>query len=212
VDFLEAHKQESHHQLQQLIGATLGRLHLIVRGYDGWVDQAAPYPIDWKAAFFQSLDHKLRAAQQLNSYLTQHTAPIERFIARHERIWSTPTEFVFSEFTGFQGMATCLDDRWRLTGIIDIEDHRFVDQRYVLAGHELFMTFGGGVLPPAFWDGYTEHKSVDPSYEATKAIFKLYYVLAWLPVCYSAAWRGDPSQRAGVIRYFEHFIDGLCKE
>ncbi len=208
--FLEAHKHDAPSALHYLVGQTLGQLHRITRHYDGWIDQPQPYAISWTDAFFASWESKLQAAQQLSVALTDYDRVIRRFLERQQQIWQPPAHFVLSEFTGFQGMARPVSDQWQLTGLIDLEDHRFVDPRYVLGGHELALTLGGGSLPKVFWTGYTEQTILDPSYTAVKDIIQLYYLLSWFPVIFSPNWQGEPSQQQGVIQYFEHTICQRC--
>src|SRR5262245_57815576 len=142
--FLEAHKHDAPPALHYLVGQALGQLHRTTRLYDGWVDQLQPCAMSWTDAFFASWDSKLRAAQHLSVALTDYDQVIRRFLERQKQTWQPPAHFVLSEFTGFQGMVRPIGDQWQLTGLIDIEDHRFVDPRYVLAGHELALTLGGG--------------------------------------------------------------------
>jgi len=208
--FLESHKHDAPPDLHYLVGHTLGHLHRTTRPYDGWIDQSRPYDLPWTDAFFTSCDSKLATAQQVSGALVEHDTVIRRFLLRQRQAWHPPQRYVLSEFTGFQGMAAFVNNQWHLTGLIDIEDHRFVDPRYVLAGHELALTLGGGVLPDTFWIGYTEQTTLDPSYANVKAVIQLYYLLSWLPVIASSAWRGEPAQQSGVIRYFEQTIYERC--
>jgi hypothetical protein len=45
-----------------------------------------------------------------------------------------------------------------------------------LAGYELGAT---GPVLPAFTEGYCTFKTIDPSHETVRDLFKLYYLLDW---------------------------------
>ena len=85
---------------------------------------------------------------------------------------------MFSHTDGFQGVLKNAGG-WTLLGVIDIEDHQFTDQRFVLAGFELSRLFYGLPIDPAFWDAYAGLKPIDPSYAAFKPLFQTYYLLVW---------------------------------
>jgi hypothetical protein len=85
---------------------------------------------------------------------------------------------------------------WTFTGIVDIEDHYFVDQRFALAGYELFLHYGGRTVPAAFWAGYRQFKPVAVAYTSLRELFFLYYLLSWLPGCLAATRTGRGSRRS----------------
>jgi fructosamine-3-kinase len=162
------------------VGAALGRMHAITRGYQGWVDMPAPYPANWAAAFAQSFRGRLaETAPLLPSGLKGAIA------ARAEGLLANlnaPDEFVFSHTDGFQGVMARREDAWTLRGVIDIEDHQFTDQRFVLAGFELGHGVGGREVPSDFWRAYATIRAIDPSYSTFKPLFQFYYLLVWTRV------------------------------
>jgi hypothetical protein len=50
-----------------------------------------------------------------------------------------------------------------MQGTLRIEDHHFVDPRFVLAGYELDLHYEGREVPVAFWEGYGRFKPVPAS-------------------------------------------------
>jgi hypothetical protein len=192
-------------ELHALTGAMLARMHAITRPYDGWVDQMQPYQLPWRDAFFQSLHNQLSAASQVSTAIRQQQAAICAFIDQQATTWVAPTEFVLSHVDGLQAMAAYQDGQWHFTGFVDLEDHCFVDQRFVLAGHELIMRVGRRELPSAFWDAYQAIKAVPASYHATRPLFQLYYLLSWLTVFYQAVQR-DPGSMHATIATHEQLI------
>jgi fructosamine-3-kinase len=162
------------------VGAALGRMHAIKRAYQGWVDMPAPYPERWTAAFARSFRSRLAETAPLLA------SGLERIVSiRAEGLLvelTEPCDFVFSHTDGFQGVMASSGQAWILRGVIDIEDHQFTDQRFVLAGFELGHAAGGREVLPDFWRAYEAVRSVDPSYETFKPLFQLYYLLVWTRV------------------------------
>jgi fructosamine-3-kinase len=159
------------------VGAALSRMHTITRAYQGWVDMPAPYPAPWTAAFAQSFRARLaETAPLLSTDLRDAVATrAEGLIAD----LTEPGEFVFSHTDGFQGVMVRREGAWTLRGVIDIEDHQFTDQRFVLAGFELGHAFNGREVAPDFWRAYTAARPVDPSYAKFRPLFQLYNLLVW---------------------------------
>jgi len=194
-------------ELHQVCGEAFGRLHNITRFYDGRINQLKPYDLDWKNAFFKSLKNKTEKLAVLkNKFLSKHLFQIRLLISAKEKIWNLPSEYVLSDIDGLQGMAKYKKGQWLFTGHIDLEDYRFTDQRFVLAGYEIANEFEGLKIPSTFWSGYKKFKSVDPSYEGTKDLFKLYYLFSWFPMVYKANWRGKPEEKEATIKKFERAI------
>lgn len=192
-------------QLHKLTGTLFGKLHTYTRAYDGWVAQFKPYSLSWDDAYFQSLRSQLTIACQHSSVIQGIRAEIDTFIDNHATTWTTPNEFVFSHIDGLQALAIYADDQWQITGLVDIEDHCFADQRFVLAGHDLILRVGGRELPSAFWQAYQAVKPVPDDYARIRPLFQLYYLLAWLPGFYRAA-QTDPTEMHTVIETHEQLI------
>jgi len=204
-EFLAYDEHEGMELLHEVAGQVLGKLHQITRAYDGLSGQTSPYPLDWKTAFFASLENRLREVGRRNAVIKQHAGRIERFVAQKEPRLTSPSEFVFSHNDGLQGMAKYAGGCWTFTGIVDIEDHYFVDQRFALAGHELSLYYAGRAVPASFWAGYQQFKPVPESYTSLRELFFLYYLLSWLPGCYES-WKGRPESQSSTIQHFEHLI------
>lgn len=168
--------------LHLAIGSTFGNLHNITRDYQGWVSMDSPYETSWGEAFFSALQSQIDQIEE-NSYLPADTiAKLRSFVESRKDTWIEPSEFVLSHLDGFQGIAAKQSDDWSVDSIVDIEDHQFTDQRFVLCGHELAMETEGKKLPDSFWEGYRYRKEVDPTFEQHKSLFKLYYLSVWLCV------------------------------
>ncbi|MGH2352234.1 MAG: hypothetical protein ACRDJN_11550, partial [Chloroflexota bacterium] len=174
--------------------------------------RTAPYHLSWTEAFFQSLEYRLqRALATGNAAVCGSEGQLRAFAEAHQRRWVPPREYVLSHFDGLQGMAKHDGRRWVFTGHVDLEDVSFTDARFPLAGYEL------GVegrerrrrVPTTFWDGYHAHKAADPSYEAVRDVFKLYYLLEWFPMAYDPRWSDGPADMARSIRRFESAIVDL---
>lgn len=164
------------------VGETLGKLHRSTREYQGWISMKTPYQQSWGAAFFASLENQIRELESHNFMNNEEVSRLREFTLKYQTEWTEPNEFVLSHLDGFQGIATKHTTGWSIDGIIDIEDHQFTDQRFVLCGHELAMETEGHSLPASFWEAYSSAKALDPTFQQLKPIFKLYYLLAWLCV------------------------------
>lgn len=210
-EFVAYQEHERMEQLHELAGEALGRLHSMTRAYDGLCAQSAPYTLGWKAAFYASLQNMLKRASDRNAAIQRNAQDIERFVSRQESLWTDPAEFVFSHIDGLQGMARYTDNGWTLTGLVDIEDHRFVDPRFSLAGYELSLHYEGKKVPATFWQGYARYKQVPASYPSLRNLFFLYSLLGWLSGCYDD-WRGPPERREPTLRHFEALILATVRE
>lgn len=207
--FLSTGTHDEMDALHRLVGETMGRLHQITRAYDGWAAQPEPYLTEWHTGFFDSYRLVIERACEVNEVMQANQARLVAFLRTHQANWTPPNEFVFSHVDGFQGMVHYSEGKWQLSGIIDIEDHSFTDARFVLAGHELALSFEPRDAPDAFWAGYRQFKSVPASYRELRNFFQLYYLLDWLPGCYTN-WRGKAEEQMSTIRYFEETISKRC--
>lgn len=202
--------QDNIDPLHEIAGQEFGKLHQITRNYDGWVYQNAPYPLDWKTVFFKSLKENLLHTTELNQNINKMENNINNFIESKNNIFQNPQEFVLSHIDGFQGMAKQTDDQWKFTGIIDIEDHKFCDQRMVLAGYELSLLWENRIVPKQFWDSYKQFKEIDPDYETLKSFYMLYYLLSWISIPYEDTEKVSENEKEKVIKRFEELIPTVC--
>lgn len=208
-EFLAWNEHPQMDALHEVVGCALGQLHQITRTYDGWASQAQPYDTSWTEAFFAALAHVLDQACSLNEVILENRSTVRETIAQHHKMWNAPNEYVFSHVDGFQGMAHFDGNIWGLTGVVDIEDHSFTDQRFVLAGHELAFHFELRQTPESFWRGYDQFVPVPDSYLSTRNLFQLFYLLDWLQICYDG--RGHPIQkRDDLIHHFQTLILERC--
>jgi fructosamine-3-kinase len=162
------------------VGAVLGEMHAITRAYQGWVDMPTPYPARWTVAFAQSFRSRLAEAAPLMA-----SGLHDAIAARAEGLLADLTEageFVFSHTDGFQGVMARGEGAWTLRGVIDIEDHQFTDQRFVLAGFELGHAVNSRAVPPEFWRAYEAIRPLDSSYSTFRPLFQLYDLLVWTRV------------------------------
>jgi hypothetical protein len=176
---LKATPAEKQGPLQACLGREMGAIHRITRAYDSWIDLAAPHPLGWRDAFFLALDETFDAGRDHPLIAPRHAALAET-IARLKSMWSDPNEFVLAHGDGIQGMVVETPEGWRLTGIFDIEDYYFSDQRFVFSVLELEFEIDGIALLPGFWAAYKTHKAIDPTYAQVRPLFQLYVLLDWI--------------------------------
>ncbi len=176
---LNSTPEEQQSTLQEFLGRTMGIMHNITRSYDGWVDLRIPHLVSWREAFLTTLHQNLEAACQHQAIAVQKTTILQA-IARYVVFWTDPSEFVPSHVDGMQGMIVLTSIGWQLTGVVDIEDHYFTDQRFVLAGYELDLETNNNAILSSFWHGYQIQKTVDPTYWQLRPLFQLYYLLSWV--------------------------------
>jgi fructosamine-3-kinase len=176
LDYLDGDPDDGSPAWSACMGAVLGRLHTITRAHHGWVGMEPEQAVRWASAFAASFRGWLargepHLAADLRETVARRCEPLLEAL-------SEPVQFVFSHTDGFQGVLKKAGG-WRLLGVIDIEDHQFTDQRFVLAGFELSRAFYGLPVDPAFWDAYAAVKSIDPSYAAFRPLFQAYLLLVW---------------------------------
>ena len=179
VEYLNGDVEDYSDSWFAVIGKELGTIHRINRSYQGWVGMGTPYSENWAEAFTKSLESQLLQVQPFMEkglydltakYLTEIT-PI-----------SNPQAFVLSHTDGFQGVLKRTGDEWRLVGVVDIEDYQFTDQRFVLSGFELSHSMENRVVPESFWKAYSYVNAIDSTYDESKDLFKIYYLLVWIRV------------------------------
>lgn len=134
VQILRAHLPgPSQTHLDVLVGHYLGAIHNITRSFDGWADRATPPSLDWRNAFFTAL-HKVLERVCVHPEIFKHRQKLVQTFNQYAATWIDPSRFVLSHGDGLQGMLVRTDSGWALSGVIDIEDHCFTDQRFALAG------------------------------------------------------------------------------
>ena len=169
-------------RLHYATGQTFGKLHTITREYQGWVSMESPYVTPWGEAFFSALHNQINEIADKDHLPNEMIIKLRTFSDNQKAHWVEPENFVLSHLDGFQGIASKHGENWSVDSIIDIEDHQFTDQRFVLCGHELAMEAEGSKLPESFWTGYQSSRDIDPTFEQSRSLFKLYYLSVWLCV------------------------------
>ena len=196
-DYLDGDPDDASPAWSACVGRALGRMHGLVRPYHGWVDMTPADAVQWPSGFATSFKGwQERGKAHLSPALLHAVA------RRSEPLLATlsaPDHFVFSHTDGFQAVLKKTGD-WALLGVIDIEDHQFTDQRFVLAGFELSRAFYGP-FDPVFWDAYAALKPVDPSYAAFRPLFQTYYLLVWTWV-----FRDRPTLLEPAVQQLERVI------
>jgi fructosamine-3-kinase len=168
--------------LHETIGSMFGKMHTVTRPYQGWTSMKDPYKDDWGTAFFSALNNQINEIKSRGHLSKKDTDRLYAVANTYQSEWIEPAEFVLSHLDGFQGIVAGGNGDWLVGGIIDIEDHQYTDQRFVLCGHELAMEAEGQKLPGSFWDGYSSQKTIDPTHRHFAPLFKLYYLSVWLCV------------------------------
>jgi len=195
LDYLDGDPDDGSSPWAACVGRVLGRMHGVTRPYWGWVGMSPSDAMSWSAGFAASFHGwQARAKDHLPPRLAQ---AVEQRCRPLLTGLGEPTRFVFSHTDGFQGVLKKADG-WSLLGVIDIEDHQFTDQRFVLAGFELSRVFYGQPVDPAFWKAYAAVTPVDPSYEDSKPLFQAFYLLVWTWV-----FRDRPGLRDPAIAQLE---------
>lgn len=179
-EYLVLDNYSNKNDLLKLSGMEFGKLNRITRDYDGWANQKDPYLTKWESSFFLALEIRLYHLIN-NKYLSKvGIKKINIFILNKKKKWTDPKEYVFSHVDGMQGMVDYVNNKWVFNGHIDLEDYRFTDQRFVLAGLEIGANYSIGPISDVFWDGYLKFKKVDKSFDDLKDLFKLYYFMSWI--------------------------------
>jgi aminoglycoside phosphotransferase (APT) family kinase protein len=164
-------------RLDAIVGRHLGANHSITRSYDVWPDLATPHPLRWRDAFFTAL-HTILDRACVHAAISQRRRQIAQTFDEYAAAWVDPSRFVLSHGDGLQGMLVSQGTDWILTGVIDIEDHCFTDQRFALAVYEVSM--GHAPLRDSFWQAYQQRIILDSTYTQFRPLFQLYVLLDWL--------------------------------
>jgi len=194
LDFVEGDPDDFSPDWFAAAGAALSRLHRERRSWQGWVGMRRPYSETWTSAFARSCLGRLEATRGLLAPAL-HRA-LTSLLAADLAALTEPPGFVFSHTDGLQGVFQRAGAGWRLAAVIDIEDHQFTDQRFVLAGFELGHAIAGRETPDAFWRAY--QVPLDPSYPRFRRLFQAYYLLVWARV-----FRGRPRELQDCIGLLE---------
>jgi len=202
--FTAYNKNARMNELHKIAGGIFGRLHKITRDYDGWIEQKNQNKTPWALDFIKTTNMFYRKCLKLNSpYMKGNKGKIKEKIDALSQVLLEPKQFVFSDTDGFEGMAFYNGLSWKFSGLIDLEDYKYTDQRMVLVGYEMSLIFEGRKVPKSFWDEYKKHKKVPTDYKKVRDLYKLYYLLSWFPMVYDKNWRGRPQDRMKTIRKFE---------
>lgn len=188
--------------LQKFLGRHLAAIHQITRSYDGWVDLAEPHSLSWHDAFFASLYQNLDSACN-HSAIAAQRLEIMRAITYYEIWWSEPILFVLSHLDGLQGRIDRTSKNWQLMGVIDIEDHYFTDQRFVLSVFELVSERQSISILPDFWNIYQQQTTLDPTYWKLRPLFQLYVLLNWI--------KDKPLEQQETVEDLSHKIVARCQ-
>lgn len=206
MEFLEGNTKVP----EPMVADEMGKLHSITRDYQGCVSMNTPYPKTWKDAYFSAIRTQLAVAAGTSDALTNILSQVNRFVDEKEKQWQDPSHFVLSHTDGFQGIARKTDEVYEFMGVIDLEDHQFTDQRFVLAGHELLSELWmSKKVSQEFWDIYKTHTQVEPSYTDFRSLFQLYYLLDWLTSYYK---RSDEPRMTKYITGAEKLIFDIVSQ
>ena len=165
--------------LDALVGHHLGAIHNITRSFDGWADWTTPPSLGWSDAFFTAF-HTVLERACVHTEIFQHREQLVQTFNHYAATWINPSRFVLSHGDGLQGMLVQTASGWSLSGVIDIEDHRFTDPRFALAVYEVELSMSQSLLHDSFWTAYLQHTTLDASYSQFRPLFQLYVLLDWL--------------------------------
>ena len=179
LDYLRGDSDDYSVEWFSEVGNILGTIHKISRPFQGWINMEKPYEERWSSAFTKCLKSELMQAEVFLS-AALHTQVTKQVTESGSIIESKA--FVLSHTDGFQGVLKKEIANWALVGVVDIEDYQFTDQRFVLAGFELSHVLEKRIIPDAFWKTYSKLVPIDPTFDTSKKLFQLYYLLVWLRV------------------------------
>ncbi len=188
-DFLEGDEASDEIINSPAYAITLAKVHSIHRAYQGWVMKTEPYTTAWREAFVESIQSRLRDLQDIID-MNLYTR-VQGYIASNISNLKDPEHFVLSHTDGLQALFSDTGGDWSLSGVIDIEDYQFTDQRFVLAGVTLMQKFHKYTLTDTFWSTYKEHTQFDPTFQQFESLFQVYYLLVWTKVHP----KGSPAQQ-----------------
>lgn len=173
------------------VGYWLGKLHSIKK----------PYENSWIDLFKKSLDYRFNNLKELID--KDLSKKIEVYIKINNPKLKPLQSFSFSHLDGFQGICKKTINKWELVGVVDIEDHQYTDQRFVLAGFELNNEMKGNIIPKDFWKEYQKNTTLDSSFEDNKNLFKVYYLIVW-----SYVFKNDENKFKENISFLSNILNG----
>lgn len=159
---------------------TLAQIHSVQRPYQGWVMNQEPYKMSWKSAFTKSIISRLEDVEEILSEALY--IETKKFIEINIINLDDPDQFVLSHLDGLQALFKRNSTGWALSGVIDVEDYQFTDQRFVLSGITLMEKFGAYSLSGQFWSTYENLVKIDESFKQFENLFQVYYLLVWIKV------------------------------
>ena len=159
---------------------TLACIHGITRGYQGWVVNDKAYTLSWRDAFIESTYSRLHDVK--NIITTKLYIQVKDFIDSKSSYFENPTKYVLSHLDGLQALFKLTENVWHLSGVIDVEDYQFTDQRFVLSGITLNEKLGRYSLPFSFWEIYQSVTPIESTFKEFETFFQTYYLLTWIEV------------------------------
>ena len=169
--------------LHGLVGETLARIHQVEREWPGWI--ALPHTIRWQwgPAVFEALRHAISHAGDNGALPASSRAQLLAVAEQHQSRWVDPASFSLSHPDGLQGIFEHDGAQWRIRGVVDIEDHFFLDPRLALAGIELQAHLAGVELPSAFRAGYTSIRPWPEGFDDARPVYQMLFLCTWSRVC-----------------------------
>ena len=120
--------------LHRLAGETLARLHGVERAWPGWIASPETGRWDWGPALFEALHHAIAQAADSGVLPAPVRAQLVALAEHHRSRWVDPPSFSLSHPDGLQAVFEHDGAAWCLRGLVDLEDHFFLDPRFALAG------------------------------------------------------------------------------
>jgi len=165
--------------LYGLVGETLARIHQVERDWPGWI--ALPHTMRWQwaPALFEALRDAISRAGDNGVLPASLRAQLLDVAEQHQARWVDPARFALSHPDGLQGIFEHDGAQWRIRGIVDIEDHFFLDPRFALTGIELQARLAGVELPSAFRAGYTSIRPWPPGLDDARPVYQMLFLCTW---------------------------------
>lgn len=165
---------------QEVFVKTLANIHSINRKYQWWVSNKKEYELSWRDAFQKSIYSRLSDVKYLLDSDT--IKKIWKYIDAYIKKLNNPDVYVLSHLDWLQAIFIKENTSRILSGVIDVEDYQFTDQRFVMAGITLCERLGRYKLPEDFFEIYQSKISLDSSFNKFEDLFQMYYLLVWIRV------------------------------
>lgn len=162
------------------LGEIDATIHQITRPYDGWVGMEKPSSISYEEAYFGAFTELINFLRENHGLDVINFDKIVDYVSHTRKYWEPSKTFVLSPNGLFQGLLSQDQGKWKLNGVIDLEDHHFTEERLCLVGFDIHQEEFSTELFTEFWSGYESIQKISPNYYETRNLYVLFFYLSWL--------------------------------